>query len=114
KKDDNNALMPHEVPATDPKSTDVSPVVVTPDILKLAELSDHFETINPDMPDTHTALGDPNSLIFHTVSGSTGDAGGGGGGGLGMDDVIGVGGAATKGKGGGFGGGDGTGEGLGS
>ena len=115
KKDDAaSALLPHEVPATDPKSTEVCPVVVTPEILAQAQLSDHFETINPDMPDTHTALGDPDARIFHTVSGSTDNAGGGGTGGLGMDDVVGVGGAATKGKGGGFGGGDGTGEGMGS
>ncbi len=104
----------HDTPPTDPTSKLASDVVVPPDILQKAELGDHFETINPDMPDTHSALGNPDAKMFHSVEGNTEAAGGGGMGGMGMEDVIGVGGAASKGTGGGFGGGDGTGIGVGS
>ena len=103
----------HDTPPTDPTSKEFSDVVVPPDILAKAELGDHFETINPDMPDSHSALGNPEARMFHSVTGNEEPAGGGGMGGIGMDDVVGVGGAATKGTGGGFGGGDGTGVGVG-
>ena len=36
-----------------------------------AELGDHFETINPDLPDTHSALGNPDARMFHSVQGNT-------------------------------------------
>jgi len=100
--------------ATDKDSTEASEIVVPPDILAKAELGDHFETINPELPDTHSALGNPESHSFHSVEGNTEPEGGGGMSGLGSDDLIGVGGAASKGSGGGFGGGDGTGVGVGS
>ena len=103
-----------ETPPTDPTSKDASDVVVPPDILARAELGDHFETVNPDLPDTHSALGNADSKSFHSVAGNTEPPGGGGTGGMGMEDVIGVGGAGSRGSGGGFGGGDGTGVGVGS
>ena len=103
----------HETPPTDPTSKDASDIVVPPDMLAKAELGDHWETINPDRDDTHSAFGNPDSRSFHSVEGNAEAAGGGGTGGLGMEDVIGVGGAASKGTGGGFGGGDGTGVGVG-
>ena len=105
-------LSKKDVPATDPTSMEMSDIVVPPDILAKAELGDHFETINPDKPDTHSAFGNEDSRSFHSVSGNAEPAGGGGAGGIGMEDVIGVGGAASKGTGGGFGGGDGTGTGV--
>jgi hypothetical protein len=49
-------------------------VVVCPDILAKAILGDHFETVNPDRPDTQTAYGNPDSRIFHSVSGDAGPA----------------------------------------
>ena len=104
----------HDTPATDPTSKDASNIVVPPDLLAKAELSDHFETINPDLPGNHSALGNPDAQSFHSVTGNTEAAGGGGNSGMGMEDVIGVGGAASRGSGGGFGGGDGTGVGTGS
>jgi hypothetical protein len=109
-----DALAQHETPATDLNSKEASDIVVPPDILAKAELGDHFETINPDLPDTHSALGNPDSKSFHSVEGNTEPPGGGGMNGMGMDDLIGVGGAASKGTGGGFGGGDGTGTGVGT
>ena len=104
----------HDTPPTDPTSKEYSDVVVPPDILNKAELGDHFETINPDMPDSHGALGNEDAKMFHSVTGNEEAAGGGGMGGLSMEDVVGVGGAASKGTGGGFGGGDGTGVGVGT
>ena len=107
-----DALATKEVQATDINAANASDIVVPPDILAKAELGDHFETINPDLPDTHSAFGNPDSKSFHSVAGNDEPPGGGGMGGPGMDDLIGVGGAASKGSGGGFGGGDGTGVGV--
>ena len=104
----------HDTPPTDPTSKEASDIVVPPDLLAKAERGDHFETINPELPDSHSALGDPDARMFHSVTGNEESAGGGGMGGLGMEDVVGVGGAASKGSGGGFGGGDGTGIGVGT
>ena len=103
-----------ETRPADPTSKEASDIVIPPDILAKAELGDHFETINPDRPDTHSAFGCEDAKMFHSVTGNAEPAGGGGMGGLSLEDVIGVGGAASKGKGGGFGGGDGTGAGAGS
>jgi hypothetical protein len=114
KPDLRDVLNKPEVAATDPASTEASDVVVPPEVLARAELGDHFETVNPELPDTHSALGNPEAKIFYSSQGNTEAAGGGGTGGLGMDDLIGVGGAATRGTGGGFGGGDGSGIGVGS
>src|SRR5439155_21446440 len=47
----------HDTPPSDPTSVEASTIVVPPDILAMAELGDHFETINPDKPDTHSAYG---------------------------------------------------------
>lgn len=101
-------------PASDPNSKEASDVLVPPDMLAQAELSDHFETVNPELPDTHSALGNPDAKIFYSVQGNTEAAGGGGMNGVGLDDLIGVVGAASQGSGGGFGGGNGTGVGTGS
>jgi hypothetical protein len=100
--------------ATDKSSHDPSDIIVPPDILAKAELSDHFETINPELPDNHSALGNPEAKMLHSVEGNSDASGGGGMGGLGSDDLIGVGGEASKGTGGGFGGGDGSGIGVGT
>ncbi|MBI3829473.1 MAG: terpene cyclase/mutase family protein [Planctomycetes bacterium] len=103
-----------DTPATDPNSPVKSDIVVPPDILARAEVSDHFETVNPDRPDTSSAFGNPDAMSFHSVSGSDDVEGGGGGGGGVLEETIGVGGAAGFGKGGGWGGGDGNGIGTGS
>ena len=76
-------------------------------------MGDHFETIDPDRPDTHNAYGVEDAKSFHDINGSADKAGGGGMGGVGIDDMIGVGGAGSRGSGGGFGGGDGGGVGVG-
>ena len=102
----------HDTPPTDPMSKEASDIVVPPDILAQAELGDHFETINPDRPDTQSAFGNPDAHMFHSVQGSDDAAGGGGMGGASLDDLIGVGGAASPGTGGGWGGGHGTGVGV--
>ena len=67
--------------ATDPTSKEISSIDVPPDILAKAELGDHFETINLDRPDTHSAFGNPDAHMFHSVKGSDDKAGGGGTGG---------------------------------
>ena len=97
---------------TDPNSKEMSVIEVPPDILAKAELGDHFETINPDRPDTHSAFGNPDAHMFHSVKGSDDAAGGGGAGGSSLDDLTRrAGGAASPGSGGGWGGGVGTGVG---
>jgi hypothetical protein len=101
-----------DTPPTDVTSHEVSDIVVPPDILAKAELGDHFETINPDRPDTQSAYGNEDAKMFHSVEGNADKPGGGGTGGLSMEDVIGIGGAASRGTGGGWGGGDGTGIGV--
>jgi len=104
-----------DVPATDAASTQQSNIVVPPDILAKAELGDHFETINPDRPDTQSAFGNPDARMFHSVEGNDEPEGGGGSGGNSlMDSLIGVGGSASPGTGGGWGGGNGTGTGIGT
>ena len=89
----------------------MSTIEVPPDILKQAELGDHFETINMDRPDTHSAFGTPDAHMFHSVKGSDDAAGGGGSGGATLEDMIGAGAARSPGSGGGWGGGHGTGVG---
>ena len=96
---------------TDPTSKEMSTIEVPPDILKKAELGDHFETIDMDRPDTHSAFGTPDAHMFHSVKGSDDAAGGGGSGGATLEDVIGAGAARSPGSGGGWGGGHGTGVG---
>jgi len=98
-----------EVKPTDPTSNDQSNITVPEEILKQAELSDHFET--PNEMDDHTARGNPDSTTFQSQSED--EPGGGGTDGPVMDSVIGVGGGGTPGTGGGFGGGEGTGVGTG-
>jgi len=108
------ALLSKDVtPATDPTSKDPSDIVVPPELLANAELGDHFETVNPERPDTQSAFGNPDSQMFHSAHGDDSDAGGGGTGGALLDDMIGVG-AGSSGTGGGWGGGDGTGVGRGT
>ena len=102
----------HDTSPTDPTSDEASDIVVPPDILAQAELGDHFETINPDRPDTHSAFGNPDAHMFHSVHGDDDAAGGGGMNGNSLEDLIGVGGGASPGTGGGWGGGHGTGTGV--
>ena len=102
----------HDTAPTDPTSDEASDIVVPPDILAKAELGDHWETINPDRPDTHSAFGNPDAHMFHSVHGCDEPAGGGGMGGVSLEDVIGIGGNASPGSGGGWGGGHGTGIGV--
>ena len=104
----------HETPPTDPTSKEVCEVIVPPELLAQAQLGDHFETVNPDRPDTQSAFGNPDAQMFHSKSGSDEDAGGGGMNGSELSDVIGVGGASSPGSGGGWGGGNGTGVGTGN
>src|SRR6185295_4395373 len=94
---------------TDPNSKEMSNIEVPPDILAKAEIGDHFETINLDRPDTHSAFGNPDAHMFHSVTGSDDAAGGGGNNGATLEDMIGAGGARSPGEGGGWGGGKGTG-----
>ena len=101
-----------EIPATDKDSKDISNILVTPDMLAIAEVGDHFETINMDRPDTQSAYGTEDSHIFYTQSGNSEPAGGGGVGGTSLDEVIGVGAGGSPGSGGGWGGGNGTGIGT--
>src|SRR5262249_7200000 len=108
------ALNSKQVPATDPNSPVSMDVLVPPDILQRAVLGDHFETVNPDKPDTHSALGTLDSKVFYSDRGVDDAAGGGGQNGLGSDDIVGIGAQASVGKGNGLFGGDGTGNGLGS
>jgi hypothetical protein len=89
-------------------SKEHSDIVVPPDILARAELGDHFETINPDRPDTQSRFGNPDGRMFHSEPEGGGSEGGS------LDDMIGAGGAASSGTGGGWGGGNGTGSGRGS
>ncbi|HYG73953.1 MAG TPA: hypothetical protein VEK08_03015 [Planctomycetota bacterium] len=113
KVESNNVLeSKHDTPPTDPTSKEASNIVVPPEILEKAELGDHFETINPDRPDTQSAFGNPDAHMFHSVKGNDDAAGGGGVGGTGLADLIGVGGAASPGTGGGWGGGNGSGTGV--
>jgi hypothetical protein len=100
-----------DIPPTDPNSPEESTVEVPPDILARAELSDHFETVNPDRPDTQNAFGHPDATMFHSVRGNDDKPGGGGLGGTGLEDLIGAGGMPSRGTGGGWGGGNGTGTG---
>jgi hypothetical protein len=104
----------HETPPTDPTSREVNDIVVPPDILAKAELGDHFETVNPDRPDTQSAFGNPDAHMFHSVQGNDEPEGGGGMGGSSLEDLIGVGGASSPGSGGGWGGGHGSGIGVGT
>ncbi|MFH0940161.1 MAG: zf-HC2 domain-containing protein [Planctomycetota bacterium] len=115
-KNDNRAVLEskHDTPPTDPMSSDPSDIVVPPEILAMAELGDHFETINLDRPDTHSAFGNPDSHFFYSIKGNDEPEGGGGMGGCSLDNLIGVGGAASPGSGGGWGGGHGTGIGVGT
>jgi len=103
----------HETPPTDPTSPVMNNVVVPPEMLMNAAISDHFETVNPDRPDTQSAFGNPEAEMFHTRAGSDDEAGGGGTEGANLADAIGVGGASS-GRGGGWGGGEGTGSGVGT
>jgi hypothetical protein len=106
------ALNTKQVEATDINSHEASDIMVPPDVLARAQLGDHFETVNPDRDDTHSAYGTLDSKIFYSDKGVDEPAGGGGMNGIGSDDVVGVGGTASVGRGSGFGGGDGNGIGL--
>ncbi len=83
-----------------------SDIVVPPAVLDRAVLGDHFETFNPDRPDTQSAFGNPDPQLFNSIVAD--EAAGGGMGGASLQDMIGVGG----GSGGGWGDGNGTGVGV--
>jgi len=102
---------PYVVKGTDETAKEAGVIVVPPEVLKIAELGDHFETYNPDRPDTHSAFGNPDAHIFLLTSGSDDQPGGGGNEGLALlEDVIGGRGeASSPGHGGGWGGGIGKG-----
>ena len=104
-----------DIEATDRESTTPSNIAVAPEIMAQAQLSDHFETINPDRPDTQSAFGNPDAHLFHSVAGNDEPEGGGGAGGTDLlNDLIGTGGPSSRGTGGGWGGGNGTGTGIGN
>ncbi|MCY3017723.1 MAG: terpene cyclase/mutase family protein [Planctomycetota bacterium] len=95
-------------------------VIIPEDVLRLAELSNEFETVDPDKPDRHSASGTPEGEVF-LLHGNREPPGGGSSGigtrGEGMQDVIGLGGQYSPGKNGnGFGevDGDGVGNGKGN
>ena len=88
-------LSKSETEHTDPTSKETSDIIVPPGILAMAELGDHFETIN-------------------SKNGSDDLPGGGGTEGENLDELIGVGGQPSSGTGGGWGGGTDTGIGVGS
>lgn len=44
-------------------------IMIPSDLMRQAELGDHFETINLDRPDSHSAFGNPDSHWFHSVKG---------------------------------------------
>lgn len=96
---------------TDDETKDVTGIEIPKDILDKAEISDHFETVNPDRPDTQSAFGVENATMFYSSKGIVDEVGGGGQGGVGFDDIIGVGGLASAGSGNGWGGGNGNGTG---
>ncbi len=105
-------LAKNETVPTDPTSKIQCDVTVPADVLATANLSDHFETINPEGTDSHGAFGNPDAHVFQALRGDDDAAGGGGTNGADFDALIGAGGGATRGSGGGFGGGTGTGFGT--
>lgn len=82
------------------------------DFLAMAALGNRDETVNLELPDTHSAHGNIDAHIFDRPQGDVSPAGGGGNDGLGTEDPIGYGGAGSKGDGGGHGCGFGTGDGT--
>ncbi|MBI3829935.1 MAG: von Willebrand factor type A domain-containing protein [Planctomycetes bacterium] len=101
----------HDTPPSDPTSLSASEIVVPPDILSKAELGDHFESINPDRPDTQSAFGQSEAHMFHSIEGASDSSGGGAGNNV-FAEIIGIAGPAAPGSGGGYGGGMGTGVGM--
>ena len=113
RKADTTALLAkNETAPTDPTSKLACDVSVPPDVLATASLRDHFETLNPEGTDTHSAFGNPDAHMFAALHGDDAAAGGGGTQGAEFDALIGAGGGGTRGSGGGFGGGSGTGFGT--
>jgi hypothetical protein len=86
-----------------------SHILTAPDLP--AQLSDHFETVNPDAEDLQSALGNEDARIIATVEGRVDAPGGGGRDRTASQELIGYGGGGF-GKRKGFGGGKGTGIGL--
>ncbi|MBI3832430.1 MAG: terpene cyclase/mutase family protein [Planctomycetes bacterium] len=95
--------------ATDPNSPIASNIEVDPTLN--ITLGDHFETINPDRPDTHSAFGNMDAHMYHNIRGDDSPAGGGGKDGLSFEETIGIGNLGSPGSGDGFGGGIGHGYG---
>jgi TonB family protein len=80
------------------------------DIRRKALLGDHWETLNPDRPDTKSAYGNEEAKIFHSVMGDVASAGGEAAWRVSLDDAIGAGSNGSSGKGGGWDVGGGTGS----
>ena len=100
-----------DVPSTDPNSKDPINIIVPPDILRNAVLGNHWETLNPDMVDSHSAIGDPDAHMFLARKSDSDKQGGGGTNGQALEDLIGSSGAGMRGSLGGRYGGSGGGEG---
>ncbi|MCY3024673.1 MAG: von Willebrand factor type A domain-containing protein, partial [Planctomycetota bacterium] len=91
---DNLVSQPDNTPA-EPTPGEARDITVPPDVLAKAELGDHFETVNPDRPDTKSAFGNPVTSEYLFSRGK--DAGGGGQGGKELDDLFSKVGAAASG-----------------
>ncbi len=79
---------------------------LTEDVINQAELSDADETVNLNLPDKHSALGEKDADMRYDITGHTGKVGSGGtqGPSASMEDVIGVAAPGRQGSGGGSGG----------
>ena len=103
-----------DTPPTDPNANVSSEVEVLKEVLTNFVLGDHFEKDTPELPDMHTAPGDPDARLFHDRKSTSNASGGGGSQGPSVfQDLIGSSGLGTPGMNGGFGGGIGGGIGNG-
>jgi hypothetical protein len=107
-----HVLVPQGDLLPDGSKIEATTMVAPPEIRQNAELSDHFETSNPDRPDVQSVFGTLEAKTLQDESGSDVAEGGGIGGAV-LDDLIGVGSYGSPGTGGGWGGGNGLGIGTG-
>jgi hypothetical protein len=98
-------------PATATNSTEASNIFAPLELMKGAKVGNHWETVDLDRPNKHTAFGSEESTMFWRRVGRDGAVGGGGVGGTRLDEVIGFNGDGSPGSGGGWGGGKGKGQG---
>ena len=87
---------------SDPAETNpVIKVAISEEMLRIAEPSNHIESLYQTLPDTRSVSGMPEATSFHLVSSSSDSLGGGGPGGIGtIQDIIGLGGQGSDGSGG--------------